>query len=60
MYRRHIMAKTKIVTRDKKGVAISPLYGVLIVILTSPFFGVFSCGWLVKEAAACSGNVCKY
>ena len=35
----------------------SLLYGVLIVILTSSLFGVFSCGLLVKEATTTSGKV---
>ena len=43
---------------SKSGVfCCSLLYGVLIVILTSSLFGVFSRGSLVKEAAAISGKV---
>ena len=40
----------------KMCLSLSPLYGVLIVILTSPLFGVFSRGSLVKEMAANRGK----
>ena len=36
---------------------LSPLYGVLIMILASSLFGVFSRGSLVKEAAATNEKV---
>ena len=39
---------------------LSPLYGVLVVILLSPLFGVFSGGSLVKETAATSGKVNQF
>ena len=46
---------------SKSGVfTCSPLYGVLIVILTSSLFGVFSHGLLVKEAAATSEKVYQH
>ena len=35
----------------------SPLYGILIVILMSSLFSVFSHGLLVKEIAATSGKI---
>ena len=38
---------------------LSPLYGVLIVILLSSLFDVFSRGSLVKEVAANSGKVSR-
>ena len=36
---------------------LSPLYGVLVVVLMSPLFGVFSYGLLGTETAATSGKV---
>ena len=36
---------------------LSPLYGILIVILTSPLLGVFSRGLFLKETAVTSGKV---